>query len=173
MTLTLQTTPTIEQIIRAHQRDLWRFLLALGCEPTEAEDLTQEAFIQTLRGGFEYRSEHETAAWLRKVAKNLFISTVRKRKRAPVVRNLDDVDVEWGEWNGHSASDRRIEGLRGCLESLGDRARLALELRYRDDLGREDMADRLDMKEAGVKTLLERARATLRECVEKRTSHDQ
>src|SRR5688572_29454238 len=118
MTLTLQATPTIEQLIRAHQRDVWRFLKALGCEPAEAEDLTQEAFIQVLRGGFEYRSEHETAAWLRKAAKNLFISTVRKRKRAPVVRNLDDVDVEWGQWNEQLAPDRRIELLKHCLDSL-------------------------------------------------------
>jgi RNA polymerase sigma-70 factor (ECF subfamily) len=172
MTLTAQTTPTIEQIIRAHQRDVWRFLLALGCEPAEAEDLTQEAFIQALRGSFEYRSEPETAAWLRKAAKNLFITTVRRRKRAPVVRNLDDVDVEWGQWNEVLAPDRRVEFVRACLEILADRARLALELRYRDGLGRDELANRLDMKEAGVKTLLERARAALRECVQARMARD-
>jgi RNA polymerase sigma-70 factor (ECF subfamily) len=164
--------PTIEQIVRAHQRDVWRFLLALGCEPAEAEDLTQEAFVQALRI-FEYRSEAETAAWLRKAAKNLFISTVRRRRRAPVVRNLDDVDVEWGQWNEPVGADRRIELLKQCMETLADRARTALELRYRDNLGREEMANRLDMKEAGVKTLLERARAALRECVEHRSAHDQ
>jgi RNA polymerase sigma-70 factor (ECF subfamily) len=169
MTLTVQNTPTIEQIVRAHQRDLWRFLVGLGCEPAEAEDLAQEAFVQALRS-FEYRSEHETAAWLRKAAKNLFISTVRKRKRAPVVRNLDDVDVEWAAWS--EQLDARVEQLKACLETLGQRARLALDLRYRDNLGREEMAARLDMKDAGVKTLLERARAALRECVEKRLSHD-
>jgi RNA polymerase sigma-70 factor, ECF subfamily len=172
MTLTAQTTPTIEQIIRAHQRDLWRFLLALGCEPAEAEDLTQEAFIQALRGNFEYRSEPETAAWLRKAAKNLFITTVRRRRRAPVVRNLDDVDVEWDQWNELLAPDRRVEFLRACLETLADRARLALELRYCDGLGRDQMANRLDMKDAGVKTLLERARAALRECVQARMARD-
>jgi RNA polymerase sigma-70 factor, ECF subfamily len=173
MTVTAQTTPTIEQIVRAHQRDVWRFLIALGCEPAEAEDLTQEAFIQALRGSFEYRSEPETAAWLRKAAKNLFITTVRRRKRAPVVRNLDEVDVEWGQWTGQLAPDRRVEFLRQCLETLADRARMALELRYGESLGREQMAVKLDMKEAGVKTLLERARAALRECVRARISHDQ
>jgi RNA polymerase sigma-70 factor (ECF subfamily) len=172
MTLTLHTAPTIEQIVRTHQRDVWRFLMALGCDATEAEDLAQEAFVQALRN-FEYRSEHETAAWLRKAAKNLFITTVRKRKRAPVVRNLDDVDVEWATWSEGLAHDTRIEHLKRCLETLAERARAALDLRYRDNLGREEMAARLQMKEAGVKTLLERARAALRECVEKRTSHDQ
>jgi RNA polymerase sigma-70 factor (ECF subfamily) len=171
MTLTLNTTPTIEQIVRTHQRDVWRFLMALGCDAAEAEDLAQEAFVQALRS-FEYRSEHETAAWLRKAAKNLFISTVRRRRRAPVVRNLDEVDVEWANWSEQLAPDARIEHLKACLETLGARARTALDLRYRDNLAREDMAVRLDMKEAGVKTLLERARAALRECVEKRTSHD-
>jgi RNA polymerase sigma-70 factor (ECF subfamily) len=169
-----QKSPSIEQIIRAHQRDVWRFLLALGCEPAEAEDISQEVFVGVFRGGFEYRGEAETAAYLRKAAKNRFISTVRRRKRAPVVRNLDDVDVEWEQFNDDCDGDRRLHLLRVCLEALGDRARRALELQHREGLSRQQIAPQLDMKEAGVKTLLERARATLRECVQRRMAgHDQ
>ena len=163
-----QSVPTIEQIIRAHQQDVWRFLLALGCQPAEAEDLTQEVFVELFRGNFEYRGPAETVAYLRKAAKNRFISTVRRRKRAPVVRNLDDVDFEWAQFSAECEADRRIELLRLCMEALGDRARRGLELFYRNEMGREQVAAALDMKEAGVKTLLERARAALRECVQRR-----
>lgn len=169
MTMTLTTpTPTIEQIIQVHQRPLWRFIMALGCQPAEAEDLAQETFVGMFRGSFQYRGEAETAAWLRRAAKNLFISSVRKRNRAPVVRNLDDVDIEWGNFEAELDGDKRVALLRRCLEGLNDRPRRALELRYREDLSREQIAAQLDMKEAGVRTLLERARDTLRDCVKRR-----
>lgn len=174
MTVSAETeTYDVARIVREHQRDVWRFLMALGCQAAEAEDLTQETFVAVFRGGFEYRGPHETAGYLRKVAKHRFISSVRKRKRAPVVRNLDDVDAEWARFDSNCDGDERIELIRRCLETLGDRARRGLTLRYRDDLSRTDIAARLQMKEAGVRTLLERARAALRECVERKLkSHD-
>ena len=134
----------------------------------------QEVFIEVLRGKFEYLGEPETSAWLRRAAKHRFISTVRRRRRAPVVRNLDDVDVEWAEFAGSLDGDLRVEFLRACIATLPDRSRRALELRYRLETSREDMAAALGMKEAGVKTLLERVRAVLRECVQRRMGdHDQ
>jgi RNA polymerase sigma-70 factor (ECF subfamily) len=169
---TTEYTPRIEQLVQAHQRDIWRFLLALGCRPAEAEDLVQEVFIEVLRGKFEYRSEPETAAWLRRVAKHRFISTARRRKRAPQVRNLDDVDAEWADFNRTLYGDRRIEFLRACIQALPDRSKRALELRYRKEISREEMADALGMKASGVKTLLERVRAALRECVSRRMAAD-
>ena len=174
MTTKIQTTtPGIEQIVRNHQRDIWRFLLALGCDAAEAEDLTQETFVAVFRGGFEYRGESETAAYLRKVAKHRFISSARKRKRAPVVRNLDDVDVEWAQFESDCDGDKRIDLIRRCLMTLADRARAGLELRYRTGLSRLEIAARLDMKESGVRTLLERARNALRECVQRKLgAHD-
>ncbi|MBZ0136771.1 MAG: sigma-70 family RNA polymerase sigma factor [Planctomycetes bacterium] len=163
----------LARIVREHQRDIWRFLMALGCQPAEAEDLTQETFVAVFRGGFEYRGPNETASYLRKAAKHRFISSVRRRRRSPVVRNLDDVDVEWGRFESRCDGDRRVELLQRCLETLGDRARDALAMRYRDDLSRADIAAKLDMKDAGVRTLLDRARTALRECVERKLKgHD-
>lgn len=168
-----KTTIAIDQIVRNHQRGVWRFLIALGCDSSEAEDLTQETFVAVFRGGFEYRGPSETEAYLRKVAKHRFISSVRKRRRAPVVRNLDDVDVEWAQFESEIEGDRRIELLRRCLETLAQRARQGLELRYRIDLSRAEIAKRLDMKENGVRTLLDRARTALRECVQRKLkAHD-
>lgn len=171
--MTVTAKPTIEQIIQAHQRDVWRFLMALGCRHDEAEDLTQEAFVEIFRGDFEYRGERETAAWLRRVAKHRFISTARRRGRSPLVRNLDDVDAEWDEFTGQLEGDRRVAFLRLCIEGLGERSKQALKLRYTQECSRDEMADALGMKPAGVKTLLERIRATLRACVERRiAAHD-
>ncbi len=173
MAVAAQTIPTAEQIIQSHQRDVWRFLVALGCEPAEADDLTQETFLSVLRGKFEYFGERETAAWLRRAAKNLFISSIRKRRRASLVPNLDDADTDWAEYQEGLPEDERLALLRECIHELTDRAREALKQRYELNLSREQMARNLGMEPAGVRSLLERARQRLRECVERKQSRDE
>lgn len=174
MTVALkEKSPPFEKVVRNHQADLWRFLLALGCKPAEAEDIVQEVFVEAFRCGFEYRGERAAVSYFRKAAKHRFISTARKRRRAPLVTNLDDVEHEWAQFDAAHPADVRIALLKECMTVLNERSRRALGLRYRDDASREEIAGALEMKPAGVKTLLERARHKLRECVErKRGAHE-
>jgi RNA polymerase sigma-70 factor (ECF subfamily) len=173
MVVATQTKPSTEQIIHAQQRDVWRFLVALGCEAAEADDLTQETFLAVLRSKFEYRGEQETAAWLRRSAKNLFISSIRKRRRAALAPNLDDADVDWAQYQAAMPEDERIAWLRECVTELAERAQQALKQRYEDGLSREEMASRLGMEASAVRSLLERARQRLRECVERKQRRDE
>ena len=48
------------------------------------------------------------------------------------------------------------------------RVRRALELQYRDRATRAEIAEKLDLAVEGVKTMLRRARAALRDCVERK-----
>ena len=64
-------------LMREHQAGVWRFLRALGAETHLADDLTQETFLALYRSEFEQRSRGQTVAWLRIVAKNLFLKSRR------------------------------------------------------------------------------------------------
>ena len=66
------------RLIEQHQAGVWRYLRALGCNATEADDLTQETFLAVIQKPFEDYNSAATAGYLRKVAHNLFI-TVRRR----------------------------------------------------------------------------------------------
>jgi RNA polymerase sigma-70 factor, ECF subfamily len=171
MPVDMPERPTNEQLIRTHQRDVWRFLVAIGCDHHEADDLTQEAFIRVLEGNFQYRGEPETAAWLRKTARHLFLTRVRKQSRTVPVADVETLVADWEQYQAAMPEDERIAWLRECLEALGERAREALSQRYALDLSRDEMARRLGLEPTGVRTLLERARRALRECVEKRRRH--
>jgi len=56
---------------------------------------------------------------------------------------------------------------------LSDRARKALEMRFRDQQSREQIAATLEISEHGAKNLMQRAKQQLRACVEKKTKHGQ
>ena len=165
-------TPSAEELIHAHQRHVWRFLVALGCGGADADDLTQETFLQLLRARFEYQGPGQTAAYLCRIAKNLFISAVRRRKLAVMVNNLDDADMQWAAFEAELPFDNRVDHLRHCLQSLEERARKAIDMRYRLDAPRQQIAAELGLAESGVKALLERLRERLKECVQRKMSRE-
>jgi RNA polymerase sigma-70 factor (ECF subfamily) len=158
----------IDSLVRTHQDGLRRYLRYLGCDDATADDLAQEAFVALLRGPFEERSPAATAAWLRKKARFLHLEHIRwraRRREAPLMEVADEV---WATWAGDDDGDRYVEAMRRCLDALAPRARRAVDLRYGEGRGRAEIAALLGLAVNGVKTLIQRARASLRECVERR-----
>jgi len=156
-------------LVRAHQAGVWRYLRFLGCDSTEADDLTQETFLVVLRKGFEVRSTAETGAYLRTVARNRLLMDRRKRRSQPEVVDLEAAEAVWAEVAGEDDMSGYLAALGECLKkAVSPRVRRALELQYRDKAGRAEIATELDLAVEGVKTLLRRARSALRECVQRR-----
>lgn len=160
------------ELIRQHQAGLWRYLRFLGCSDHEAEDLVQETFLKVLRQSFEQRSSAETAAYLRTVAKNLFLMAMRKADRSPAFCDLELADTVWAEFARHDGGQGHLDLLRECLDGLPPKSRQAIDLRYLEERSREEMADSLEMTLDGVKSLLRRLRTSLRECVQRKQSSD-
>jgi RNA polymerase sigma-70 factor (ECF subfamily) len=159
----------VADLVREHQADVWRFLRYLGCAPAEADDLTQETFICVLQKPFEQRSRAETAAYLRTVARRRLLVARRDEGHGPATRDLELAEEVWATAITDRPASDSVEALRDCLQSaVTDRVREALALRYGDDVSRERIAELLEMTADGVKTMLRRARAALRECIERK-----
>lgn len=154
-------------LVHAHQAGVWRYLRYLGCCPMEADDLTQETFLVVFRNGFEERSPEQTASYLRTVARNRLLMLRRSQKKAPQV-DLEAAEVVWAETVGDGDMNEYVVALEECLERVTPRVRQVLDMLYGDRISRAEIADRLDMAFEGVKTLLRRARSSLRECVERK-----
>jgi RNA polymerase sigma-70 factor (ECF subfamily) len=154
-----------EQVIRDHLRGVWRYLRVIGCDPATADDLTQETFLVFLRKPFDYLGHEPTAAYLRQVARLAYLELARKQAKQTPPADVDEVFEEIGPADNGNAY---VDALGHCLDALQPKARECIELRYREKLSREEIATRLGMKETGVKTLLQRAREALRECIERR-----
>ncbi|MCB9895999.1 MAG: RNA polymerase sigma factor [Planctomycetes bacterium] len=156
----------LESLWRDHGVDLQRFLRVLGARPTEAEDAVQEAFLQALRTPPQERSPGETAAWLRTVAKNVFLKSLRKTRKVVSV-DMQTIEQDWADVAGNDGAQGMVEALKRCISFLDERERRVLHLRYNLNASRERMAEDLGLSEGGVKNLLERVKAKLKECVER------
>ena len=162
----MATESTLVRLMREHQRDVWRFLRALGCEPALADDVTQEAFIAAYRKPPVERSDAETGAWLRATARNIYLNHAKRERRQ--VASLEAAEAAWAALTPVNGSDERLEALEDCLEQLPARARTALKLRYHEQLDGPELAGRIETTEQATRALLSRARKTLRECIERK-----
>jgi RNA polymerase sigma-70 factor (ECF subfamily) len=141
----------------------------MGCNSALAEDLTQETFLAVLRRPFQDLSTAATSAYLRKTALNLLISHERRAGRVRAVEDVEGLDRTWTRWAGDDDGETALDHLRDCLQRLTPRARLALEMRFRDESSRAEIAKALEITEHGAKNLMQRAKLQLRECVEHKT----
>ena len=159
----------LSSLVRRHQAGVWRYVRFLGADVTEADDLTQEIFLALARGQFVERDEQQTAGYLRVVARNQLMALRRRQNREVNTVELEAADSVWAAAAGSDGSlTNYLDALRDCLDTLEGRARQAIDLQYNDHAGREAIASQLGMQPDGVKTLLRRTRAILRECVERK-----
>ena len=156
------------RLIETYQAGVWRYLRAMGCEASLADDLTQETFLAILQRPFNDVSPAATNAYLRKTALNLLISHERRAGRVRTVENVEQLDQEWMRWIGDDDGEAVLNHLRDCFTRLTDRARLALEMRFRGEHSRLEIAAALDITEHGAKNLMQRAKHQLRECIERK-----
>lgn len=156
----------LHELVHQHQVMVWRYLRALGAEAALAEDLTQDTFLEIMRRPLEQYNSAATAAYLRRVAHNLFISRRRRESRMTVTQHADQFETAWLRWAGFDAGNELLDRLKDCFARLTDRAQLALRLRFAEDASRHEIAAALAISEHGAKNLMQRGKTQLRECLE-------
>lgn len=158
-----------EALIRRHQAGVWRYLRSLGAAADEADDLLQEALLVAWRrADFEDRGDESTAAFLRDAAQKLLLRRWRDRGRR-ALRLVEVADRQWRAAvdSGDASGAVWLDALAACLDELQPRTRLAIEA-WHGGGERDGLAARLELKPNGLKMLLQRTRAALRECIERR-----
>jgi RNA polymerase sigma-70 factor (ECF subfamily) len=160
-------------LITDHQAGVWRYLRAIGCDQSLADDLTQETFFAVLRRPFVQVNPNATSSYLRRVAYHLLISYRRRQKKMTVTSQLDQLDSQWLRWagsegNGNDLADRLAE----CFDRLTARAQLSLKLRFSEGASREHIAKELGITEHGAKNLMQRAKAQLKQCLDEKLNRE-
>lgn len=156
------------RLVHQHQADLWRYVRYLGAQATEADDLVQETFLSLARSGFDERSDGETASLLRTAARNQLLMLRRRERRAPPHTELEAAEAVWVNTLPDGRSEPLLDALRDCVAGLEGRSGQIIQLHYTQKLSRDEAAKQLGMSTDGIKTLLRRTRAVLKECVERR-----
>lgn len=164
---------TLETLIHTHQAELYRYMCFLGADDSLAEDLIQDVFIAAFRSPHPSATENDivTAAWLRGIARNLFLMHFRKNRRSRVTADTDKMQQAEEVWTRKFLRDGDgfdyVEALGRCVSKLPERQQALLDMRYKENCSRDEISKRMEMTQEGIKTQLRRIRDVLRNCIEK------
>jgi RNA polymerase sigma factor (sigma-70 family) len=139
---------------------------------SDAEDLTQEAFIKAFNSLGSFNTDYAFSTWLYKIASNNCIDYLRKRRLktvsidAPMQTHDGEVQMELPDPNALRpdipiTAGERTAVLQEAIRNLPEKYRIVIELRHTHEMEYADIAKQLNLPLGTVKAHLFRARALL------------
>lgn len=166
------------ELVERFQHRLIAVLHHIVGSSDEAEDLAQEVFLRVYRTRKSYTPKARFSTWLFTIANNLALNALRDRHRRPVV-SLETLEsgvagartaeaaTARDEAPAHNLQQQELaEVIRRALDELNERQRVAIVLNKFEDMNYAEIADVMELTTKGVKSLLSRARAKLRESLQ-------
>jgi RNA polymerase sigma-70 factor (ECF subfamily) len=150
--------------MRAYQDMVFSTAARLSGNDAQAEDIAQEVFIKAHENFAHLRTSPAAGGWLKTVATNLslnYLTRYRKRWRMfseePTVPEIPVPDVFVADLD----ADRRRGLIDDALSRLPPHQRIPLVLYHFEDFSYQEIAQRLGVSLAKVKTDISRARAAM------------
>ena len=156
-------------LFEAHKRRVYSLCLRMLGNPTEAEDLTQEAFLQLFRKISTFRGESAFSTWLHRLSVNVVLMHLRKKGLNQI--SLDETENSQGEpiKRDYGDDDRRLVGsidrigLNRAIAELPPGYRTVLILHDVEGYEHNEIAEIMNCSIGNSKSQLHKARLKLRE----------
>lgn len=143
----------------------------------ESEDVVQETFLRVYTNLHRYDETQKFSTWIYRIGTNLCIDRLRKRKPSYSL-DAEVADSEGTDWYSMlSSPDLTPEGelllsetqqqVRDAIDSLPEKYKAVVILRYLHDMSLQEISDVLEMPVTTVKTRVHRGREFLRQKLEK------
>lgn len=155
-----------QRLVETHQRMVFSLALRLTGEYGAAEEVAQDAFLDLFRKGERLQSEDHVRFWLRRVTVHRATDALRRRSRQPEAAAEEWMEERHGSANGDDADAPMNSGvaakLEELLQALPEPMRVAVVLRYQEEMRPEEIAALLGQTVATVKSNLQRGLELLR-----------
>lgn len=151
-----------DQLMRSHERRVYRTAVLLLGRPEDADDAVQETFLRLFRSLPRYQAGKAFEPWLYRIAVNVCRDLGRKRRWKQWV-SLDGWLASGGvEPRAAGSSDSRRNEIAAALATLSERERSAVVLRDIEGLTAAEAGRVLGISEGTVRSHASRGRARLR-----------
>ena len=157
-------------LMNRYRDSIYYMLLKMVNNPSDAEDLTIEAFGKAFRNIDSYTPRYAFSTWLFMIATNNCIDFVRKKQSSPIPFDQVNDVIDGFTHNIQSdlpdpeetlINEQKIAILRNIVNQLKSPYREIIELRYYKEYSYEEIASELNIPLGTVKAQLYRAKTLL------------
>ncbi len=166
----------LRELIEKHQGTVYGTIAKMLGDPIEAQDLAQRVFVRIYRAAPTYRATAQFKTWMFTIVRNLVFNEHRRRSRATLVPLhppdpdmsgntgpiIDLADTAYKTPAERMLQDEMMRAVNQAILALPEQQRLAIILRRYDEFSYEEIAEVLKTSVSATKSLLFRARETLR-----------
>jgi RNA polymerase sigma-70 factor (ECF subfamily) len=148
-----------EELVRRHQATIFRIALRMLGDRRDAEDASQETFLQAWRALPRFRSQSAFSTWLYRIVTNRCLNL--RRARRPSQALLWDQESEEPGPEEAAEARNQLLALREAILELTPEQRAVFVLRHLEGCAYEEIVEILGISLAAVKSRLHRARLEL------------
>ncbi|WP_420481832.1 RNA polymerase sigma factor SigW [Cohnella zeiphila] len=163
------------EIVDLYKDKLYHLAYRMMNNRQEAEDVVQESFLRVYKHLDRYDENQKFSTWIYRIATNLCIDRLRKRR--PVYSLDAETDHEGLDGYAMLPSDERTPEsevilsetqrlIRDAIETLPVKYKSVMILRYLQDLSLQEISDVLDLPVTTIKTRVHRGREFMRKKLE-------
>ena len=168
-------TEVFAGLLERYEGKVYSLVVRLVGIEAEAEEVTQDAFVQAYTHLADFRAEADFSSWLYRIAYNVALMHLRRRRveTMPIDERLvDSVTDEMADSTLSETTEMRIALIEEALKRLSPEDRTAVTLFYFEERSTREIAFVLNTTVSNVTTRLHRARKRL--CVLiKQLEHEQ
>lgn len=157
------------RLVSSYQKQVYRTCLGITHNNSDADDLTQEVFIEVFRSIGKFRDESNISTWLYRIAINKSLNYVRNQKRLRFFQTIgiisspyiadNETKIDYPNESTHNEHLKKI--LERAIDSLTEKQRTAFVLNKIEELPYKEIAHIMNVSLSTVESLLYRARQNL------------
>jgi RNA polymerase sigma-70 factor (ECF subfamily) len=164
-----------QEIVRRYRNPITNFIYRMLDDYDRSVELAQETFIRVYTSASRYQANYSFSTYIYRIATNLAISELRKRKRRKFVSLFSPYANEDGDavemdppdqgvlQDEALIEDERRRAVARAIRSLPEKYRAAVVLRDVEGLSYDRIAEVMNLSEGTVKSRINRARNLLKE----------
>jgi RNA polymerase sigma-70 factor (ECF subfamily) len=164
-----------EQLVDKYKQPVLNVVYRMLRDPTEAEDVAQNVFVQVYKSAARYQVASKFSTWLFTIARNLSLNEIRRRSRHPTdsmdATHPDNEEQPWQQFEDKKTAgptetlleSELEEKINVAMHELPENQRMAIVLCRQNELSYEDIAKVLKCSVSATKSLIHRGRETLKQ----------
>ena len=167
-----QDKRAIQYLVDHHQKDVIKTAYYFVAIMEDAEDLSQEVFLEVFRSIGRYKKNASLSTWIYRITVNKSLDHLRKQKRRNIfnqmksyIKGSNDETIAIGmepptfdTWN---EDNEKRQILDMAVNSLPENQKIAFILSKYEEMAYKDIAEIMNLSVSSVESLLHRAKLTL------------